>query len=212
MTNRQSTRDLIRDLAAAPAPVPFNPVATAGGMLTLLVIGLVPFLAVSGLRPDLAAAWEQLPVQAKTVLPVLLSISAIWLALRSSRPEARLALWPLAVPAAPAIALVLWRLAGAEGSLLSETMGQTALVCLGSITLLSALPLAAGVCLLRRAAPTRPVLTGTLLGIAAAAGVTAGYALHCTEDSPLFFVTWYGLAIGIVGMTGAWLGHQFLRW
>ena len=212
MTNRQSTQDLIRDLAAAPAPAPFNPIATAGGMLALLVVGLAPFLAVSGLRPDLVAAWEQLPVQAKTVLPALVAISAIWLALRSSRPEARLSLWPLAVPVALAVALVLHRLAGAEDSLLSEMMGQTALVCLGSITMLSVLPLAAGIFHLRRAAPTRPLLTGALLGLTAGAGVAAGYALHCTEDSPLFFVTWYGLAIGIVGMIGAWLGHWFLRW
>lgn len=212
MTNRQSTEALIRDLAASPAPAPFNPAATIGGMLVLLAAGLALYIAAFGLRPDMAAAWHHLPVQAKTVLPVLLSISAISLALRSSRPEARPALWPLVVPVALAFAMVLYRLAGAEGSLLGESVGQTALSCLGSITMLSALPLAAGILLFRRAAPTRPVLTGTLLGIATAAGVAAGYALHCTEDSPLFFVSWYGLAIGIVSLLGAWLGHRFLRW
>ena len=63
-----------------------------------------------------------------------------------------------------------------------------------------------------RTAPTRPVLTGALLGVAIGAGVAAGYALHCIEDSPLFFVSWYGLAIGIVGGVGGLLGHRLLRW
>lgn len=212
MTNRQSTDDLIRALAALPAPAPFTPAAVAGGMLVLLLAGLGLYLAGFGLRPDLTAAWDHLAVQAKTALPLLLSVWAMWLALRSARPGARLAFWPLLVPVVLAFALVVHRLATAEGTLLAETVGKTALACLGSIGMISALPLVAGVFLLRRAAPTRPVLSGALLGIATAASVAAGYALHCTEDSPLFFVSWYGLAIAIVGTLGAWLGHRFLRW
>lgn len=212
MTERQSTQDLIRDLAALPAPAPFNPTATLAGMAGLLVTGLALYFAGFGLRPDLAAAWGHLSVQAKSILPVLLSILAIWLALRSARPGAGLTLWPLAVPVALAFAMVLQRLFSAEGPVLQEMAGQTALACLGSISMLSALPLAVGIVFLRNAAPTRPVLTGTLLGVATAAGVAAGYALHCTEDSPLFFVAWYGLAIVMIGGLGAWLGHKVLRW
>lgn len=212
MTNRQSTEDLIRAMASAPAPKPFHPTAAAGGMLVVLLAGLVPYLYGFGLRPDMAAAWDHVPVLAKTLLPVVLSLLALRLALRSARPEARLTLWPLAIPGGLALALVVYRLSAAEGPVLAETMGQTALACFGSILMLSVLPLAAGVVLLRRAAPMDPVMTGGLLGIATAAGVAAGYALHCTEDSPLFFVPWYGLAICLVGGLGAWLGHRFLRW
>jgi hypothetical protein len=212
MTDRQSTDDFIRNLAVAPLPARFSPAATIGSMTGLLVGGLILYFAGFGLRPDLVVAWAYLPVQAKTVLPTLLSLSAIWLALGSAKPEGRVVLWPLAIPVALAFALVLFRIATAEGPLLPEAVGQSALACLGSITMLSALPLACGTVLLRRAAPTRPVLTGTLLGVATGAGVAAGYALHCTEDSPLFFTAWYGLAIGLVGGVGAWLGHRFLRW
>jgi hypothetical protein len=94
----------------------------------------------------------------------------------------------------------------------TEIMGQTALACLVSVTVLSALPLAVGLWLMRHGAPTRPALSGALLGLAAGAGVTAGYALHCPDDSPLFFVLWYGLAMCLPTGFGALLGHRFLRW
>lgn len=212
MTERQRTEDLIRDLAAAPLPARFSPAATVGGMAGVLVIALALYLAGFGLRPDLFAAWAQLPVQAKSILPALLSLLAFWLVLRSARPDGRMILRPLAVPIALALGMVIFRVAGADGSLVAEALGRTALACLTSISMLSALPLAVGIVFLRRAAPTQPILAGALLGVATAAGVAAGYALHCTEDSPLFFVSWYGLAIGIVGGVGGWLGHRFLRW
>ena len=47
----------------------------------------------------------------------------------------------------------------------------------------------------------------------AAAGISATiYASNCTDDSPLFVVTWYPLATGIVALAGAWAGRRFLSW
>lgn len=212
MTARPSTEELIRNLAAAPAPARFSVAVTVGGVGGLMLAGLALYFAVFGLRPDLVAAWADLPVQAKSILPALLCAGAIWLAMASARPGGRVVLWPLALPAGAALAMVSYRIATAEGPLMAETIGQTALACLGSVALVSALPLALGIALLRRAAPTQPVLTGALLGVATGAGVAAGYALHCTEDSPLFFVAWYGLAILLVAGAGAVLGHRLLRW
>lgn len=212
MSDRRSTDDLIRHLAAAHVPARYSPAAMLGGVAGLMLSGLVLYFAGFGLRSDLFAAWAHLPVQAKTVLPGLLSVLAIWLALRSARPEGRVVLWPVLVPVLLAFMLAAYRIHTAEGPLLSETLGRTALACLGSIGMLSALPLALGIHVLRRAAPTRPVLTGALLGVAVGAGVAAGYALHCTEDSPLFFVSWYGLAITVTGGVGGWMGHRILRW
>lgn len=212
MTQRRMTDDLIRQLAASPVPKPFHPGAAAAAMLAVLAPALGLFWLVFGLRADLAGAWGDLTVQAKTVLPALLALAAIRPALRSSRPEGRVALWPLAIPAGLAGAMVLYRLSQAGGARLAETLGQTALACLTAILLLSLPPLLAGLILLRRAAPARPALTGALLGLAAGAAVAAGYALHCTEDSPLFFVLWYGLAIGLVAGCGGWLGQRLLRW
>jgi hypothetical protein len=38
------------------------------------------------------------------------------------------------------------------------------------------------------------------------------YGLHCSDDSPLFVVAWYGLAMLLVGAAGALAGHRLLRW
>jgi hypothetical protein len=38
------------------------------------------------------------------------------------------------------------------------------------------------------------------------------YATHCTEDSPLFYVTWYGLAITGVTLAATLIGARVLRW
>ena len=53
---------------------------------------------------------------------------------------------------------------------------------------------------------------GALAGVAAAGGATAIYSLFCTEDSPLFYVVWYGTGIGIVTALGALIGGRALRW
>ena len=103
MTEARRTEDLIQDLASLPAPQRFNPAASLGGMALLLVVMLGLFFAVFGLRADIASSWQHLPVQAKTILPVLLSAAAIWLALRSSRPEQRArapSLWTARQPGA----------------------------------------------------------------------------------------------------------------
>ena len=47
----------------------------------------------------------------------------------------------------------------------------------------------------------------------AIANVTAaGYALSCTADSPLFFLTWYGAGIMFSAIAGALVGGRLLRW
>lgn len=215
MTPKHTTDALIRQLAERPAPSPFRAGAVTGTMVALLAAALVLFWMIFGLRADLAQAWSVLQVQAKTVLPVTLSILAFWLALRSSYPGGRVAIWPLGLPVITGLALVVWRLGQAPDDVIYVEFigrGQTALACMSAVTVLSALPLGAGIWILRQSAPTRPAFTGGLLGLAVGAGIAAGYALYCTEDSPLFFMSWYSLAIGIVAVAGAFLGDRFLRW
>lgn len=213
MTSQRRTEDLIRDLAARPAPPSLSATATLGWMAGVAAGVLVLFWLIFGLRADLQNAVRHVPVLAKSVLPFGLFAIAGWLAVTSARPGATLRIWALMVPLALALALIFGRLAfGAEGPLLAEMVGGTALACLGSITVMSILPTVAGLILLRRGASTRPGLSGALLGLAAGAGIAAGYALHCTEDSPLFFVVWYGLAMAISAALGAVMGRRFLRW
>lgn len=213
MNAKRTTDDLIRDLAARPVPAAWSPAATLGGMLSAVAITLALFWLVFGLRADLAGAMQQVPVLAKTALPVALSILAVGLALASARPGRRVTVWPLLVPLGLGAVLVAARIAqGSASPLMAELVGKTALACITSIMLMALLPLGAALLLARRAAPTRPALTGSLLGLAAGAGIAAGYALHCTEDSPLFFMTWYSLAICAVSVVGAVMGARLLRW
>jgi hypothetical protein len=37
------------------------------------------------------------------------------------------------------------------------------------------------------------------------------YASHCTDDSPLFVMTWYTLATALVTTIGALAGAKYLR-
>jgi hypothetical protein len=66
--------------------------------------------------------------------------------------------------------------------------------------------------MLRRGATTAPAKAGFVAGLAGAGFAAAVYALHCTEDSPLFYVTWYGLAIMGVAIVSAMIGARSLRW
>jgi hypothetical protein len=125
----------------------------------------------------------------------------------------RLAAWGLA--AAPllllgAIAVELYTVPAAEWA--ARLTGKNAAYCLVSIPLLSLAPLAAAFFALRNGAPEAPGLTGAVAGLAAGALAATLYATHCTDDSPLFGMVWYTLAIGAVTLAGALIGRRLLRW
>ena len=59
---------------------------------------------------------------------------------------------------------------------------------------------------------TRQALAARSPALASGATAAAVFAIHCTEDSPLFYAVWYALAILIVTGLGAALGRRVLRW
>lgn len=182
-------------------------------MLAILAVTVGLALSVSGLRPDLAQAIRVPDVAAKMLVPGLLMALALGLALRSARPARRLNPVWLILPVAAALALFASDLARtAPDAVLPRLMGGSAAACLIAITAMSAPALAIGLWAMRHGAPLRPGVTGGLIGLTASAGAAAGYALHCTEDAPLFFVTWYGLAILIGTAAGTLTGRRLLRW
>lgn len=207
------TEELIAALASAPLP----PAPAAGRAAVLLLgaglAGIALYLGSMGVRPDLLAALSAPVTLAKTLLPLVLLAVALPAALRLTRPGAAVRLWPLAVPLALSLLLVvLAALSAPPGQILRLVIGQTAVKCLSSITLLSLVPIVLATLVLRRGAPTRPVLAGAMVGLAAGACAAAGYALTCGEDSPLFYVTWYGGAILAATGLGALVGGRLLRW
>ena len=64
----------------------------------------------------------------------------------------------------------------------------------------------------RRGAPVHLRRTGAMAGLAAAGLSTVIYSTFCTEDSPLFYATWYSLGILASAAIGAWAAGRWLRW
>lgn len=209
------TDELIRALAADTLRQP--------QLRTTLMLGLLPSLAIAvlavwlalGFRADLSIALVTPISVARIILTVMLGIVAARLALLLARPEggqiARL--WPLTAVAAVALALVLYAyVATPADARQMAAVGKTMTKCLVTIPLLSVLPVATLLYVLRQGATTAPMRAGFVAGLAGSGFAAAVYALHCTEDSPLFYVTWYGLAIMGVTLVSTIIGARALRW
>ena len=209
------TEDLIRTLAADTV----RPVSPR----TVLLIGLAPSLVVAalavwftlGFRDDLATSVTAPVSVFRFILTGILGLAATRLALLLARPEGAgtVRLWPLAAVAAAALGLLLWAYVTTPADARQmATVGKTMTTCLVTIPLLSILPVGSLLVALRRGATTAPARAGFVAGLAGSGFAAAVYALHCTEDSPLFYVTWYGLAIMGVAVVSAMIGARSLRW
>lgn len=206
------TDDLIRALAedAGPATPLARPLALLlPGAAAVSALGLWLTL---GPRPDLAQALISFPVL-RHIWTLALFALALVAALRLARPEGQARLWTLALVPAVGAALVAWALVTTPAEGWNMAMqGKTQWACLTSIPLLSVLPVAALMAALRRGASPAPALSGALAGLAGGGLGAAVYAMHCIEDSPLFWVTWYGTAIVGVTLVSSLIGARLLRW
>ncbi|MDP2358948.1 MAG: DUF1109 domain-containing protein [Beijerinckiaceae bacterium] len=209
------TDDLIRALAE-DAPSDTGPARNRALLLLAAssIIVAIVFVLLFNLRADLAGsgAWPTLRKLAVTLL--LLGAGARGATLLM-QPDARLrdALIWLAAPIAAILTLIGVDVAlNGNANLGARAMGATALQCLASVSLLSLAPLAAFLYGLREGATTRPDIAGALAGVAAGGIAASLYALHCTDDGPLFVGVWYGLAIMLVGAAGWFAGRRILQW
>jgi hypothetical protein len=210
-----TTEELIRRLAADPRPA--SPVArTLATRLSPALLAAFLLMALFWrIRPDLAAAYADPMVALKAILPALAAAAAIAATLRLARPEGRPgpAATALILLGLAAVALWLFGLARTPPEDWTAALkGSTLRACLISIPTLAVLPTLALLAALRRGASLSPTLSGALAGLGGGAAATALYALHCPEDHPLFFVTWYGTGTLIVMAAGALLGRRLLRW
>jgi len=199
-TDTRRVRPICPDVLLAT----FGPILVAGSLL----------LMVLGIRSDLDSAVTSPLVVWKWLLPGLLVAAGISLALGLSRPESRQgkAWWVVLVVAAFGAVLVVSRAVTLPPTnWMAAIRGQTLLVCLASISSIGLTGLVGGLAILRRGATTRPGLSGLVLGLGSGGAAALLYALHCNEDDPMFFVTWYGSAILAVGVIGAIAGQRVLR-
>ncbi|MEZ5751565.1 MAG: DUF1109 domain-containing protein [Paracoccaceae bacterium] len=209
------TEDLISALAADHEP-------RRHSLRAKVTLAILPGLVVAALliaflwhvRPDLVEALQS-PAIAKTIMPAILATFGVWLVSTLARPEGgvgREALG-LAALATLAVALFLWSLGTSGTTALRETLSSPNFVsCVVSVPILSLLPLAAAIVVLRDTAPARPALAGAGAGLMVGAAAAAVYSLHCPVDTILFFVPTYGLAIALVSAMGAAVGSRALAW
>ncbi|NJS38416.1 MAG: DUF1109 family protein [Rhodobacteraceae bacterium] len=209
------TDDLIRALAADTQRGPDLRMMLLAGLLPALGLAAVAVWSVLGFRVDLGAAMLTPVSAARILLTGILGIAASRLALLLARPEGghTARLWPLAAVAAAALGLLAWAYQTTpDEARQMATVGKTMTTCLVAIPLLSILPVGMLHYTLRQGAVTAPLRAGFVAGLAGSGLSAAIYALHCTEDSPLFYVTWYGLAIAGVTLVSTMIGARSLRW
>ena len=151
----------------------------------------------------------------KMLESLLLAATALTLVLRLAQPGAGTGLQKVVLAAAPAllaVAVIAELLAIPADQWQAKLVGSNSLVCLTAVPLLSLPPLAALLLALRHGASTSPGAAGAAAGLVAGGLAAALYATHCIDDSPLFVVTWYTIAIGAMTVLGAFLGRLLLRW
>src|SRR5262245_58544190 len=193
------TNELIKALAAdtRPPALPLSSVWWGAAGLAIALAAAV-FFALLGPRPDIAPAAETPRFLFKFVVTITLAVSAFGLAHALSRPGQS---WRKAVPylaAAPAlmaIAVIVEIVVLPRDTWSVRLIGTNSMVCLTYIPLIGIGPLAIFLLALCHGAPTRPALAGAVAGLAAGGIAATFYAAQCTDDSPLFVVTWYTIAI-----------------
>ena len=95
--------------------------------------------------------------------------------------------------------------------MMARLIGSNSRICLTAIPLMSLPLLAAALIGLRHGAPSRPALTGAIAGLLSSGLAATLYASNCTDDSPLFVITWYSIATAMVASIGALAGNRLLR-
>jgi len=210
------TDDLIEALVQDRAAVAGKPPAALSVAVTSgALIAAILFLTVLGYRPDIATAAETYRFLFKFVFTLTLAATTIWLIFTIVRPEAVPGLRLLALAAAPVLiilAVVAELSVMPSSTWMPRLIGKNWWFCLTVIPSLAIVPLAALLTALRRAAPADPGLAGALAGLASGAIAATLYASHCTDDSPLFVITWYSIAIGLVTIVGYFAGRRWLAW
>lgn len=212
------TNDLISLLASGVTPVAPNAPARYFTAATVIAVSGALLLALGayGLRPDIRLMLTTPLYWAKTGFPLALSVGALLVATRLSRPSTTIGRMRATVLALPVV--ILWVAAIASYSFAvpesrdTLLMGSTWRSCPLNIALLSVPGFVAFMKAVGSLAPTRLRSAGAAAGLLAGAVATLAYCLHCPEMGVPFWAVWYVLGIAIPTAAGALLGPRMLRW
>ncbi len=211
------TDDLIKVLAAAQGRQPRGRpwAAMSASLAAGLVATLMLMAATLGIRPDLAASLTDPVAWLKLGFSVLVLLAAGKAAWRLSLPGKG---WSGAGVVLLVVFAVVacWALVDLASRPVAEwapcIVGRDWLTCLVAIPLLALPPMLAMGLAMRRLAPTRLDLAGTLLGLASGGAAAFAFTLYCQDDTASFVAVWYGLALGASALLGRVLGPKLLRW
>lgn len=209
------TDDLIRGLAADARRGPAPGRALAALLPAGLLVSVALFALMLRVRPDMAAVLLTPRLIVKFGVTLTLAAAALLLVMRLVRPGTRAA--PTALGLLVPLGLLALGIAGELGTSppdrwLPDLVGHNARYCVVLVPVMAAPILAGLLVALGQGAPSRPALAGAVAGLAAGGLGAALYALHCTDDSPLFVLAWYGIGIGVVTLAGMLIGRRFLAW
>ena len=208
------TDNLIELLVKDSVPWRFRSIV-AGAVAGGIVVAAILFFAAIGFRPDISEAVKSSRFLFKFVVTISLAVAAIWVMLSVGRPGRSLGHRGLVLAIAPALlacAAAAELLVFPESQWMPRLVGHNARFCLTLIPLLSIGPLACLLAALREGAPSQPGLAGAVAGLAASGIAATFYAANCTDDSALFVITWYPIAVLIVTAAGYLTGRKVLRW
>jgi hypothetical protein len=209
------TDHLIRALAADAAPrrgfrSQFALMSSCG-----IAVAALAFFLVVGFRRDLFQVIQSVQFVFKVIVMLALAVIATGATLRTGDPGWNMDRWMSALACIPIL------LAGAAALELVVTphsewvtllVGHNAWRCMTLIPFLSVGPLACLLLALRHGAPARPDLAGAMAGLGAGGIAATFYATNCTDDSPLFVLTWFSLATLLVAAVGYLVGRRLLVW
>ena len=209
------TGDLIKGLSADKTPG--MPMARTWLLATLAAVGLaaLAFFALLGPRPDINDAMGSWRFLLKFVETGLLALTA-WGAVTMLSSPGQYRSWPmvalLAAPVLLVIAAMLEMSLIPSGDRVPKMIGTNNMLCLLAIPAIGLPPLAVFLAALKHSAPVRPGVAGAVAGLFAGGIAAFFYGMHCIDDSPLFVIIWYTLAIAILAAIGAVAGRRILRW
>lgn len=208
------TEDLIAGLSRGAAlKGPSAGRALDGAMFGGTFVATAILISFVKVRPGIAELATNFLFMLKIGVVTTLAIAAIGVVKAASRTEGALPRSLLIVPGLLIAFGIGHELAThLPQTYMSRLVGTNWAFCLITIPIMGAAPLAAILWALRRSAPASPVLAGAMAGFSAGAIAALLYALHCTDDSPLFVATWYTLAILMLTAIGALVGRKLLDW
>ena len=211
MRTEQLVNLLARHAGPAPRAVVQTRLAVAVSVGVLASAGAA--VGALGLNAGLADMGAALAIKLAYVASLMLA--SAWFADRVSRPGAplrRAALNLAVVVLAMTALLMVVFISAPTDARLDLLLGRSWASCFWRVAALSVPALAAVLWAMRGLASTRPRVAGFAAGLLAGSLGALGYALYCSELSPVFVLVWYTLGILVPAGVGAVLGPRLLRW